>query len=209
MSQSSDLSKPPRRVPQQERGERRVAEVLEAAAAVIAEVGYEAATMTQVAERAGASIGAVYQYFPNKEAVVRALRAQYGDEIDARWAPLTEEAAGLTIPQLVERIFAVLIDFIESRPAYMALLSAPRGYTRDPAARNRLREHFATLFRRKQPALTPADAFRVANVAVQVIKAMNPLYADARSKERQAVVREFKLVLTAYLSARLRPPATP
>jgi AcrR family transcriptional regulator len=165
--------------------------------------------MTQVAERAGASIGAVYQYFPNKEAIVRALRVQYGDEIDTRWVPLTEEAAGLTIPQLVDRIFAVLIDVIESRPAYLALLSAPRTYGRDPAARNRLRENFATLFRRKQPALAPADAFRVANVAVQVIKALNPLYADARPKERQAVVREFKLVLTAYLSARLRPPASP
>jgi AcrR family transcriptional regulator len=186
-----------------------VAELLDAAAAVIAEVGYDAATMTEVAERAGASIGAVYQYFPNKEAVARALRWQYGDEMQARWAPLADEAARLTIAQLVDRIFAVLIDFIESRPAYLPLLSAPATAKRDPAARNRLREHFAALFRQKQPALTAPDAFRVANVAVQVIKAMNPLYADAKPKERQTIVREFKLVLTAYLSARLRPRASP
>jgi AcrR family transcriptional regulator len=198
-------------VPQQERGERRVAALLDAAAAVIAEVGYEAATMTAVAERAGASIGAVYQYFPNKEAVVRALRAQYGDEMDTRWGRLVDDmdVAGLDTAQLVDRMFDAVVDFIESRPAYIPLLSAPRSFKRDPAARNRLRGHFATLFRRMQPALTPADAFRVANVAVQLVKAMNPLYAEAGPKERQAVVREFKLVLVAYLTERLRPPASP
>jgi AcrR family transcriptional regulator len=91
-----------RRIPQQDRGERRVAEVLAAAASVIAEVGYEAATMTAMAERAGASIGALYQYFPNKEAIARALRQQYGDEIEARWIPLTAQGARLSISQLVD-----------------------------------------------------------------------------------------------------------
>jgi AcrR family transcriptional regulator len=198
------MSKPKRRVPQQERGERRVADLLEAAAAVIAEHGYEAATMTEIAERAGASIGAMYQYFPNKEAVVRALRAQYGDEMQARWTPLLEDAARLTVKQLVDRIFEVLVEFMESRPAYIPLLSAPFNYKRDPAARNRLREHFAALFRQKRPELTTEEAFRVANVTLQVVKGMNPLYADAKAKERQELVQEFKQVLTAYLSSRLR-----
>jgi AcrR family transcriptional regulator len=198
------MSKPKRRVPQQERGERRVADLLEAAAAVIAEHGYEAATMTEIAERAGASIGAMYQYFPNKEAVVRALRAQYGDEMQARWTPLLEDAARLTVKQLVDRIFEVLVEFMESRPAYIPLLSAPFNYNRDPAARNRLREHFAALFRQKRPELTTEEAFRVANVTLQVVKGMNPLYADAKAKERQELVQEFKQVLTAYLSSRLR-----
>jgi AcrR family transcriptional regulator len=198
------LSTAKRRVPQQERGERRVAALLEAAAAIIAEVGYEAATMTEMAERAGASIGAMYQYFPNKEAVVRALRAQYGNEMEERWKPLTAEAGKLSVAQLVNRIFEVLVEFMESRPAYIPLLSAPGKYARDPAARNRLREHFAKLFREKRPELSPEEAFRVANVTFQVVKGLNPLYADAKPKERQELVHEFKLAVTAYLSARLR-----
>jgi len=44
-----------RRIPQQERGERRVAELLEAAAFELAEVGYYAATMKAIAKRTGAS----------------------------------------------------------------------------------------------------------------------------------------------------------
>ncbi len=204
MSMPSDMSKAKRRVPQQDRGERRVAEVLEAAAAVIAEVGYETATMTEMAERAGASIGALYQYFPNKEAIARALRQQFGDEMEARWAPLANQGATLTIKQLVDRIFDVMIDFMENRPAYIPLMNAPKNYKRDPAARNRLREHFAALFREKRPELTQEAAFRIANVTVQVVKGMSPLYADARPAEREQIVREFKLLLTSYLSSRLR-----
>jgi AcrR family transcriptional regulator len=198
------MSRVKRRVPQQDRGERRVAEVLEAAAAVIADVGYEAATMTEMAERAGASIGALYQYFPNKEAIARALRQQYGDEIEARWTPLAAQGAKLSISQLVDRIFEVIIDLMEYRPAYIELMNAPKNYKRDPAARIRLREHFAAAFREKQPELTPEAAFRIANVAVQVVKGMKPLYADAKPAEREEIVREFKLLLTSYLTARLR-----
>jgi AcrR family transcriptional regulator len=182
-----------------------VAELLEAAACVIAEVGYDATTMKAIALRAGASIGAVYQYFPNKAAVVRALRTEYGNEMEASWAPLTQETAHLGLAELVDRIFAVLIDIMGRRPAYVPLLSAPQEYSRDPAARNRLREQFATLFRKRRPALTPQDAFRIANVALQVIRGLHPLYAEAKPRERQQVLQEFKLVLTAYLVARLEP----
>jgi AcrR family transcriptional regulator len=201
---ASDVSTVRRRIPQQDRGERRVAEVLEAAASVIAEVGYEAATMTAMAERAGASIGALYQYFPNKEAIARALRQQYGDEIEARWTPLTAQGARLSISQLVDGVLEVIIDLMENRPAYIALMNVPKNYKRDPAARIRLREHFAALFREKQPELTAEAALRVANVAVQVVKGMKPLYTDARPAERVEIVREFKLLLTSYLSARLQ-----
>ena len=199
-----EAAKPVRRVPQQDRSERRVAEVLEAAAAVIAEVGYEAATMTQMADRAGASIGSLYQYFPNKDAIVRALRNQYADEMAARWLPLTALGSKLTIKQLVNRIFDVVIDFMENRPAYIPLLSAPKNYRRDPAVRNRLRAHFAALFLERRPDMSPEAAFRIANVTVQIVKGMNPLYADAKPSERIEIVAEFKLVLTTYLTTRLR-----
>ena len=83
MSMSSTMSSP-RRAPQQERGERRVAQLLDAAASLLAEVGYDAATMTEIADRAKASIGTVYQYFPNKPAIVLALRSQYVAEMEER-----------------------------------------------------------------------------------------------------------------------------
>jgi AcrR family transcriptional regulator len=204
----SDLSKveleSKRRVPQQDRGERRVAEALDAAARVIAERGYDGATMTEIAERAGASIGALYQYFPNKEAMARALRHRCAEEMKARWAPLAEDGASLEVGVLVERILGVLTDFMENRPEFLALLNAPVPFQRDPAARIQLREMFAALFRLKQPKLGPAEAYRIANVTLHVVKGLRPLYGEAAAQEREAIVKEFQVLLTSYLSARLR-----
>jgi AcrR family transcriptional regulator len=170
----------------------------------MAEGGYDAATMTGIAERAGASIGTLYQYFPDKEAIVRALRHQYVDEFEVRWVPLRTEASKLSLRQLVDRIFDILIEYFDKRPAYIPVLNAPGNFKRDPAARNRLRGHFVALYRERRPDLTQETALRIANVTVQVFKAMHPLYAEATAAEKEEIVREFKLLLLSYLSSRLK-----
>jgi hypothetical protein len=63
-----------------------------------------------------------------------------------------------------------------ARPGARSTSGSPRNYRRGSAARNRLRELFATLFRKKRPELTPEAALRIANVTVQVVKAMNPYW---------------------------------
>jgi AcrR family transcriptional regulator len=62
-----------RRVPVQGRSVARVERMLDACAAIVDEVGYEGLTTTLLAERAGVAIGSVYQFFPDKRAVVQAL----------------------------------------------------------------------------------------------------------------------------------------
>lgn len=63
----------PRRLPKQERSEATVEAILEAAAQVFERYGYAAGTTNRIAERAGVSIGSLYQYFPNKDAILVAL----------------------------------------------------------------------------------------------------------------------------------------
>jgi AcrR family transcriptional regulator len=205
MSRYSGLSTISRRIPQQERGERRVTELLDAAADVLSEVGYESATMKAIAKRASASIGAVYQYFPNKEAVVRALRSRYSDEMEQRWTNLEEATASLSVKQLAQRFVDVMVRFMEEHPAYIKILDVPAGYKRDPKARDHLRERIADVFRARRPTLSSEQAYRVANVSLQIIKSMNALYAQADPKERLDIVKEYKLNLTAYLELRLTP----
>jgi AcrR family transcriptional regulator len=160
--------------------------------------------MTEIAERAGASIGALYQYFPNKDAIAGALRHAYAEEMRACWTPLLAQGSKLAVKDLVDRILEVMNDFMTSRPAYIPLLNAPLHYRRDPAARLHLRELFAALFREKQPELTQEAAMRMANVTLQVIKGMKALYAEAKVSDREEIVLEFKVMLTAYLGARLK-----
>jgi AcrR family transcriptional regulator len=63
----------PRKLPKQARSEATVEAVLEAAAQVFERHGYAAGTTNRIAERAGVSIGSLYQYFPNKDAILVAL----------------------------------------------------------------------------------------------------------------------------------------
>jgi AcrR family transcriptional regulator len=64
---------PLRRVPVQGRSVARVQRMLDACASLVDEVGYDGLTTTLLAERAGVAIGSVYQFFPDKRAIVQAL----------------------------------------------------------------------------------------------------------------------------------------
>ena len=63
----------PRKSPRQDRSRETMAAILEGAARVLAERGYWKATTNEVADRAGVSVGTLYEYFPNKDALVAAL----------------------------------------------------------------------------------------------------------------------------------------
>src|SRR5271163_3338078 len=69
MKDSAQPRSSPRKTPVQARSRERVERILDAAAVVFADAGYEAATTEAIAERAGTSIGSLYQFFPNKRAL--------------------------------------------------------------------------------------------------------------------------------------------
>jgi AcrR family transcriptional regulator len=73
VSTSTLTTGPLRRVPVQGRSVARVQRMLDACAALVDEVGYDGLSTTLLAERAGVAIGSVYQFFPDKRAIVQAL----------------------------------------------------------------------------------------------------------------------------------------
>ena len=73
MSTPTLTTGPLRRVPVQGRSVARVQRMLDACAALVDEVGYDGLTTTLLADRAGVAIGSVYQFFPDKRAIVQAL----------------------------------------------------------------------------------------------------------------------------------------
>lgn len=72
-----------RREPQQDRARRRVAHLLDTADRLLAAEGPGALTTTRLAAEAGISVGSLYQWFPDKEAVVEALALRYADSFAA------------------------------------------------------------------------------------------------------------------------------
>ena len=203
MSKSSVRSNPERRAPQRKHGERRVIALLDAADAVIVEHGYGGATMTLIAERAGSSIGTVYQYFSDKDAIVCALSARYAKEMASLWPPLAEQLQMLNLDAFVDTLMQALVLFMTERPAYVHLMTAPKQYRRDDKTRFRLRESFAALIRDRNPQLSPADALFVTSVTLRIIMGLAQEYGRVKQNERHRLVGEFTSALKAYLRERL------
>ena len=112
-----------RRRPSQARSRVTVEAILDAAARVLEERGYAAGTTNRIAERAGVSIGSLYEYFPNKDAIVVALAER---ELDAEREEIlrvletarASESLGLLLRRFVEAI----VDFHARSPALHRIL---------------------------------------------------------------------------------------
>jgi len=71
----------PRKAPRQSRSQATVTAILDATARILLTRGFAAASTNAVAELAGVSVGSLYQYFPNKEALIAALHARHGAQM--------------------------------------------------------------------------------------------------------------------------------
>jgi AcrR family transcriptional regulator len=178
---------------------RRLDGFLDAAAELFVEVGYEAATMTAVAERSGSSIGALYNYFPDKQSIAFTLLKQYSQELEAHWRPLMEQAEILTHAEFADLFIERITQFAQKRPAYLSLLAAPIRFRRDAAARKASRIAIANAFQAKSPSLSEEQSLIAANVSLQIVRGMMTLYGEADSEGKVLVVAEFKKLLTLYL----------
>src|ERR1700739_4339765 len=186
----SSLSNPVRVAPQQERSARRLAGFLDAAAELFAEVGYEAATMAAVAERGGSSIGALYNYFQDKQSIAFTLLNQYSQDLEAHWKPLMDQAELLTHAEFADRFIERITQFVQKRPAYLSLLAAPIRFRRDPAVRKASRIAIANAFQAKNPSLSKEKSLLAAHVSLQIVRGMMTLYGEADSTGKVLVVAD-------------------
>jgi AcrR family transcriptional regulator len=185
--------------PQQERSTRRLAGFLQAAAELFADAGFEATTMQAIADRSHSSIGALYNYFPDKESVAATLRLQYAEELQERLKLLVAASAKLSTPQFAESFIDCIANFARKRPAWLNLRRVAVPAARNRAAHNDLRTGIANAFRAKNPSLSPERALLAANVTIQIVKGMKTLYMESDMKSRGLIETEFRKVLTSYL----------
>ncbi len=107
-----------RRIPKQPRGQERFDQVLDTAANLFFEKGFEGTTTNEIARRAGMSIGALYQYFNNKEAIVEALADRYVKT----WREVMEDLLAADVEDsptgaAVDRLLDPIVKFHSSHPA--------------------------------------------------------------------------------------------
>jgi AcrR family transcriptional regulator len=100
----------PRKLPRQKRSLETVDAILGATAHILSREGLERATTNAVAARAGVSIGSLYQYFPDKEALVRALNERHTREILELLQARFDEIREAPIPDAVEAIVRAMVE---------------------------------------------------------------------------------------------------
>jgi AcrR family transcriptional regulator len=110
-----------RNEPVQARSTARLAALMDAAAAVVDEIGYERLTTAMVAERAGASIGTVYRYFPDRIAVLQALGAR---NLERAMGKITAEIVDEKHTDWMSALSAsmgVLVESFRNEPGFRSL----------------------------------------------------------------------------------------
>lgn len=199
-----------RRAPVQARSRARVDAILDAADAVFLEMGYPAATTNHVAARAGTSIGSLYRFFPDKDALLVALAERYAARMQAIAASVTPDPGGRTIASLVARGIDTFNAFLVANPGFRTLIDEAR----HPALREGRARHeaaIAAMMRASQGRLATglSDAELDVMVEVQqvVLGALQALSVSRDEAFRVLVVAETKRMVTGWLAARLGVPA--
>jgi AcrR family transcriptional regulator len=114
-------STPIRVEPVQARSAARVGALLDAACQTMHEVGYEQLTTAMVAERAGASIGTVYRYFPDRVAVLQAVAARNLERVTQALRADLAKSAPATVNAALRTALDTLTRFFREEPGFRSL----------------------------------------------------------------------------------------
>ena len=111
MSQSSR----PRKSPTQARSQATCDAIVRAAELVLGEHGADGLTTTRVAKKAGVSVGSLYQYFPNKGALVAALIERYMQQLREAFLEVLQAAAALPLEMMIGGILRMLTATVRAQ----------------------------------------------------------------------------------------------
>jgi AcrR family transcriptional regulator len=195
----------PRRRPSQERSRDRVERILDATAALLVDTPADKITTAAIAEKAGVPIGSVYQYFPNKLAVLADLARRVMEEVDLKTASLiTEDFGVLPWDQAIDGAIDATMQGYAEQPGYLQLLLSIRPTPEFRAITDESNERMAAILA-LHPALQAVIApDRIELVTRAAIQAANSLQDWALSEDdpelANRIITEMKTLLKGYLA---------
>lgn len=200
--------RPLRRVPVQGRSVARVQRMLDACAELVDEVGYEALTTTLLAERAGVAIGSVYQFFPDKRAVVQALTLR---NIEAYLERLGKRIAETEFAHWWDAVDAGIDEYIAMHRTVPGFRTLHFGDVVDVHLLDEDRDNNAVIADQLAELLiaqfgvpdTPRLGFALA-IAVEAADALIKLAFRRAAEGDDAVLTEAKALIREYLHRHVR-----
>jgi AcrR family transcriptional regulator len=190
--------------PKQKRGQMRVDAILNAASEVFAEMRYENATIIEIAARANTSVGSLYQFFSNKEAILKALVERYVERAGEVFSEMEVEAfPEMTLEEIVKSILVPLKVFIRDNRDFQVIFSNAAGATyveetiraMDEAFLARTDIALASAF----PQVSAKDRRKYSLVCMMVMKGLLILAHEKGELTLDEVFEELEAVYLRYL----------
>ncbi len=192
-----------RKVPRQARSRATVEAIVQAGARVLGERGWAGFNTNEVADTAGVSVGSLYQYFPDKEALVEAIRQRHLDDILAALAP--PPSSGVAVAQLVDDLVAGLLAAHSLHPQlHHVLLEVAPPHAGARASQAGFNALYLERYRAIVAACPVARSKAERDVVVQVLSAAmeGVIHSAVRNGNQKsaALRRELARMVCAYLA---------
>ena len=195
-----------RRQPQQKRSRERVEKILDAAAEIFAEIGYDRATTHDIANRAETAIGSLYQFFPDKLAIFQALELRHLERV-REWETevFTPEMAKLPLEQSIDKMMKTTIDLMEqptSRVVFLQFFVAPEMFKNIIGDRLNweIIRLWAKLFQSRNPNLSLDFCELLAEVCHHSGNTLLVIALRSDPQRREAIYQQIRSLLLAYLT---------
>ncbi len=206
MPQRSQIVLEPRKSPVQARSTASVDAILEATIQVLLGVGKERLTTTKVALRAGVSVGTLYQYFPNKSALLQAILRRHMDEVAEAVDSVCKEQAGKTLREMATALITAFLKAkMRDAKTSVALYSVSAdvdGVKIVQQMGGRINKAIVRMLATSSDALT-TDPQLVASMLQGAMAGVSRRILESSAPEKQFDIlhRELIVMVSAYLDA--------
>ncbi|MEM6992127.1 MAG: TetR/AcrR family transcriptional regulator [Myxococcota bacterium] len=193
-----------RRSPKQERSQRRVEQILDATRGLVGRRGNDAVSMREIAAEAGVSVSSVYQYFPDKNALLRAIIERYLDEIRGEIMGVlatvrTFDDLIAAVAQLIDRLWAMFQREPELAAVWSGIQANATLRAFDMKDTRDIAEAFAALAGTLMPSADEDEVFDVALYIAHVAFFALRIAYHASDEDAASLLREQKRMIVLRL----------
>jgi AcrR family transcriptional regulator len=180
-----------RKAPRQTRSKETVSVILEASARILESEGMRGCNTNAIAARAGVSIGSLYQYFPNKDAIVRALISSFEETLHDSVQRAVQDGRGRALKPRLRLLVRALVTAHYGRSRLNRVLEAEEERVGSEADSAAFHESVLQLLREHQNEVAVVVSGATERVVMAILRALVDLGlgsgASPRSTERRAM----------------------